>query len=73
MNLIAFIVLAGLSYYFWFVLAQDDSADANTAFVKVFKGIFGVKGYQITAKVLAVFMAFAAGSELYKFILTLIN
>jgi hypothetical protein len=41
--------------------------------VKIFKGIFGVSGNIIDAKVLAVFIALSAGAEFYKVIMLMFN
>lgn len=72
-HLIGGLILAGLSYYFWFVIPKDADENSVRGFVKIFKGLFGVKGYIITAKVLAVFIALSSASEFYKFVLTMIN
>ncbi|MFT4969269.1 MAG: hypothetical protein ACI9O4_001015 [Chitinophagales bacterium] len=60
-------ILLALAAFFWFVMAKDATEESATGFVKISKGIFGVKGYVITLKVLAVFMLFASSSEFYKY------
>lgn len=65
--MIAGFILLALAAYFWFVLAKDESEEASRGFVKIIKGVFGVKGYQIMAKILAVFMLVASISEFYKY------
>ncbi|MCB0509448.1 MAG: hypothetical protein H6579_06440 [Chitinophagales bacterium] len=64
------IILLAMAAYFWFVIAQDESEDASRGLVKIIKGLFGVKAYQIIAKVFAVFMLAAAISEFYKYFTT---
>lgn len=68
--MIAGFILLALAAYFWFVLAKDESEEASRGFVKIIKGVLGVKGYQIMAKVLAVFILAASISEFYKYFTT---
>jgi hypothetical protein len=65
--MISGIILLALAALFWFGLATDESEEASTGFVKIVKGILGVKGYKIMAKVLAAFMVAAACAEFYKY------
>lgn len=61
------IILLALAAFFWFVMAKNASAESATGFVKIIKGVLGVKGYIIMVKLLAFFMLLAAISEFYKF------
>lgn len=72
-SLIAVIILLGLAYFFWFELPKEAEKESSRGFVKIFKGIFGVKGYILMAKFLAIFMVLSAGTELYKFITSIIS
>lgn len=65
--MISGLFLLALAIFFWFGIASDTSEDSNRGFVKIWKGIFGVKGYIITAKVISVFIALAALAEFYKY------
>lgn len=65
--MISGLFLLGLSVFFWFGVTADASEDSNRGFVKIWKGIFGVRGYIITAKVISVFVALAAAAEFYKY------
>ena len=60
-------LLLGLSAFFWFVIAKDATAESATGFIRIVKATIGVKGYIILARILAVFMLFAAISEFYKY------
>ena len=66
-NMISGLVLLALAGLFWFGVAKDASKESSTAFIRVWKGIFGVKGYILTAKILAVILALASLSEFYKY------
>ena len=59
--------LLALAAFFWFFMAKEATDESATGFVKIFKGIFGVKGYVIAVKALAIFMLLAAASEFYKY------
>ncbi len=63
------IILLALGAYCWFGMAQNASEESATGCVKVWKGIFGLKGYVITAKVLAVFCTLAALAEMSKLVM----
>ena len=60
-------ILLGLAAFFWFVIAQDRTAESATTFIRVVKAAIGVKGYITLARILAVFMLLAAVSEFYKY------
>lgn len=64
--MISGLFLLALAVFFLFGIASDTSEDSNTGFVKIWKSIFGIKGYIITAKVLSIFVALAALAEFYK-------
>lgn len=61
------IFLLALAIFFWFGVAKDATEDSKRGFVKIWKSIFGLKGYIITAKVLSIFLALAACAEFYKY------
>ncbi|MBS9462862.1 hypothetical protein KIM67_10600 [Flagellimonas sp. 389] len=60
-------ILLILALVFWFVMSEAPSDDSATMFVRVFKSIFGVKGYAVTIKVLAVILFCASLFEYYKY------
>lgn len=60
-------IMIALGLFCWFGMAKDATEESATGFVKVWKAMFGVKGYIITAKILAVFCMLSAFSEFYKF------
>lgn len=65
--MISGIFLLALAAFFWFYIAKEATAESATGFIRVLKAAIGIKGYVILAKVLAVFMLFAAASEFYKY------
>jgi len=65
--MISGIILLALAAFLWFGMAKDASEESATGFVKVWKGLFGVKGYIITIRILAVFMVIASISQFYKY------
>lgn len=65
--MISGLFLLALSIFFWVGIAKDASEDSHRGFVKIWKSIFGIKGYIITAKIIAVFLALAAVAEFYKY------
>jgi len=65
-------IMVALGLFCWFGMAKDATDESATGFVKVWKGIFGVKGYVITAKILAIFCLLSACSEFYKFFMGIV-
>lgn len=47
--MISGLFLLALSVFFWVGIAKDASEDSHRGFVKIWKSIFGIKGYIITA------------------------
>ncbi len=61
------IILLILALICWFGMAKAPSDESATGFVKMFKAIFGVKGYVIMVKIIAVICLLASFSEFYKY------
>ncbi|MEW7289614.1 hypothetical protein [Aquimarina sp. 2304DJ70-9] len=61
------IILLIIALIAWFGMAKSASDESATGFIKIFKAIFGVKGYIITAKIIAVIFLLAALAEFYKY------
>ncbi|AUP78541.1 hypothetical protein [Flavivirga eckloniae] len=65
--MISGVILMILALVFWFGMAKDPTEESATGFVRVFKSIFGIKGYVIMAKTLAIFCLLASLSEFYNY------
>lgn len=61
------IILLGLTAFMWFGVVKRPEDEAVTGFVKIFKAVFGQKGYILTAKILTAFCAIAAIGEFYRY------
>ncbi|AUP80646.1 hypothetical protein [Flavivirga eckloniae] len=59
-------ILLILSIYIWFGTLKQPAEQSSSGFIFIWKKIFGVKGYVITAKIIAVLVLLAALSEFYK-------
>ncbi len=59
--------MLSLAAIFWFGMAKDTPDKSSTGFVSMWKAVFGIKGYVVTVRILALFAFFAAISEFYKY------
>ncbi|MBL0685452.1 hypothetical protein [Aquimarina mytili] len=61
------IILLTIALIAWFGMAKNASEESATGFVRIFKSIFGMKGYIIMAKFIAILFLLAALAEFYKY------
>lgn len=59
------LIMLVVALYMWFLMPKAAEEKSATAFVKVWKSLFGAKGYIITVRILAVFCFIVALRELY--------
>ncbi len=61
------LIMLGLASFIWFAIVKNPTEESATGFVKIFKSVFGMKGYILVGKILTVVCLLAAISEFYKY------
>lgn len=54
------LIMLAMSYFAWFEIAKKPEEDSARGFVMIWKKIFGLKGYVLTAKIIAIFLFIGA-------------
>ena len=65
--MISGIVMLVLGLIFWFGMAKNADEKGTSGFVRLWKHVFGAKGYLMTVRILAIFCLLVSFLEFYKY------